>query len=213
MTLKAVAEALAPEYLGIFGLCHAIPEDGIGDGTICLLGPSEPGFWPHVTAGPEFHDGAPDPLDRWSNRVISRAAAALGATPIFPFGSPVRPFMTWALRTGRSHVSPVRLLVHDRAGLWVSFRGALLLPERIDLPTPGPSPCDTCPGQPCRTVCPVGALTGRGYDLDACHAYLGSERGQSCMTMGCAVRRACPAGADYARLDAQSAFHMREFHK
>ncbi|HVH03937.1 MAG TPA: ferredoxin, partial [Amaricoccus sp.] len=31
-------------------------------GTIVLLGPDEPGFWPIFTASPESRDGAADPM-------------------------------------------------------------------------------------------------------------------------------------------------------
>ena len=84
---------------------------------------------------------------------------------------------------------PVRLLVHDAAGLMVSFRGALALKERLDLPPPPPPPCDGCAAKPCLTACPPGALTGAGYDLPACHAFLDTDPGQDCMT------RAAPCAA------------------
>jgi hypothetical protein len=34
-----------------------------GTRTLLLLGPAEPGFWPHLTAQPEWLDGAPT---RWT---------------------------------------------------------------------------------------------------------------------------------------------------
>jgi epoxyqueuosine reductase len=97
-------------------------------------------------------------------------------------------------------------------GLWVSFRGALALKERIDLPDAPPRPCDTC-AAPCLTACPVGALTDAGYDVPACHGYLNTDAGQTCMTDGCIVRRTCPVSMRYARMPEQSAYHMRQFHK
>jgi Fe-S-cluster-containing hydrogenase component 2 len=95
----------------------------------------------------------------------------------------------------------------------VSFRGALALKERLDLPSPPPSPCGTCEAKPCLTACPVGALTVQGYDLHACHAFLDTDRGEECMGQGCAVRRACPVSARHARMPEQSAYHMRQFHR
>ncbi len=189
-------------------------EDGLpaGTRTLLLIGPAEPGFWPHLTAQPEW-DGTPDPVDRWSRRVIGRLACDLGAKALFPFGGPpYHPFYAWALRSGQVWDSPVRLLVHARQGLMVSFRGALALKEAIDMPPPATRPCDTCPA-PCLTACPAGALTGTGYDLPACHGFLDQPEGQDCMTAGCQVRRACPLSQSYARLLEQSAYHMRRFHK
>ena len=121
--------------------------------------------------------------------------------------------MSWALRSGRAWSSPIGMLVHDTTGLWLSFRGALLIPSKLDLPQPTPKPCDTCADKPCLSACPVGALSGAGYDLPTCHAYLDTSKGADCMTNGCNVRRSCPAGADYARAAEQSAYHMRQFHK
>ena len=152
-------------------------------------------------------------MDRWSHRVISEIAQDIDAEPLFPFGSPVRPFFTWALRSGRAWSSPVLLLVHDRAGLLVSYRGALHVPDRLTLPPAAPKPCDTCADKPCLTACPVSALNGDGYDLPACHAYLDTASGADCMTEGCAVRRACPVSQSYGRMAAQSAYHMGQFHK
>jgi hypothetical protein len=202
--------------LDSFGGFHPGPGDALpGDtGTLLLLGPHEPGFWPRFTAATEWSDGNPDPLDRWSRRVIEGFARDLGATALFPFtGPPWLPFQSWATRSGRAWTSPVRLLVHDSAGLMVSYRGALALPARLDLPPPPTTaPCDACEGQPCRAACPASALTPQGYDLPRCHAYLDTAPGQDCLSGGCAVRRACPVSQSYGRLAEQSAYHMGRFH-
>ena len=212
MMIEEVTKAALSERLEVFGLLHAEPDDGIGEGTIVLLGPAEPGFWSHVTATPEFGDGEPDPLDRWSARMVRRIAANAGGEALLPFGAPARPFTRWALRSGHAFVSPVLLLVHARAGLFVSFRGAILLPELLELPKPPPRPCDTCKGKPCIAACPVSALVRDRYDLPACHAYLDTDAGQTCMARGCAVRRSCPLGRNYPRMEIQSAHHMKAFH-
>ena len=179
----------------------------------CSARPS-PASGRHVTAGPEYGDGAPNPLDRWSTRVIGALAEAFGATALFPFGGPpYQPFYAWALRSGRAWASPVTLLVHDRAGLMVSYRGALALPARLRLPSaPAAAPCATC-ARPCLAACPAGALTGAGYDLPACHRFLDTPAGGDCLSCGCAVRRACPVSQSYDRVAEQSAYHMRLFHR
>lgn len=206
--LPALAERAAEVGLLVAGVAPLGPEDGfLGFRSVALLAPDEPGFWPLFQASEEARDGAPDPLDRWSRRVIGQIACGLGAKAAFPFGGPPwRPFTTWARRTGRCWPSPVGLLVHDALGLWVSFRGAVLLREEV-APATARRPCDACPA-PCLSACPPRALTGGGYDLAACHGFLdtGADCGQ-----GCRVRRACPVGQG-RRDPAQSAFHMRSFH-
>ena len=212
MTFDGIASRLQADHLDIFGAFHTDASDGLGDGTLLLVGPYEPGFWAAFTRAGEWQDGTPDPMDRWSKRVLNTAARDLGAEALFPFGEPIHPFFSWALRSGRAWSSPVLLLVHDVAGVMGSYRGALLVPKRLSLPAAPAKPCETCSGTPCLTACPVGALPGSGYDLAACHAYLDTDPGAECMENGCAVRRACPLSQSYRRLAAQSAYHMGQFH-
>lgn len=213
--LSEIDAALALHQLEVLGGFQAKGDETLPPGTIALLllGPREPGFWAHLQAQPEWQDGAPDPVDRWSRRVIGRLACDLGAKALFPFGGPAHhPFYQWALRSGRVWASPVRLLVHASQGLMVSFRGALALKHAVALPPALDQPCDTC-AAPCRAACPAGALTGEGYDVPACHAHLDRAEGRPCLTGGCLVRRACPLSQGYARLPEQSAWHMSRFHK
>ncbi len=214
LALPTLAAWLAEERLEVLGGFHvAEGEAGFPSGTqtLLMLGPQEPGFWPHLQAQPEW--GAPDPVDRWSRRVIGRIACDLGAKALFPFGGPpYHPFYQWALRTGRVWDSPVRLLVHAGQGLMVSFRGALALKEVVDVAPPVAQPCEAC-AAPCLTACPVGALTGAGYDLALCHTHLDRPEGTDCLSGGCLVRRACPVSQSYARLPEQSAYHMGQFHR
>ena len=205
------------DALDIFGGFRPGPDDAApaGTGTILLLGPNEPGFWARFSKSPELSDGQPDPMDRWSARVIGAMAGETGAQALFPFGGPpYQPFIAWAQRSGRAWQSPAGLLVHERAGLMVSYRGALAFQERLDLPPLPACPCETCDGQPCLMACPVDALSaGKGYDVAACHGFLDSAAGGDCMAGGCRARRACPVSQSYGRLAAQSAFHMKAFHK
>lgn len=207
--LAGIEAAAAARHLSVLGVVHDDLPDQLG--TLVLLGPREPGFWEMFTHTPEYGDGAPDPLDRWSSRVIGGLAETMTATAFFPFGGPpYQPFIQWAQASGRAHVSPVGLLVHDTAGLMVSYRGALGFAERIDAPVPPPSPCTTCADTPCLGACPVDALTPEGYDVPACKADL-DRAGNDCMAKGCRVRRRCPVSRAYGRAQAQSAFHMRAF--
>ena len=215
MTYAALLTQVRAAQLDIFGAFHPTDEDAApdGTGTLLLLGPHEPGFWAHVSQSPEWIDGAPDAIDRWSTRVVGTLAKDMGGQAVFPFyGPPWHPFIAWAKRSGRAWESPVTLLVHDRAGLMVSYRGAIALKEKVDLPAIGARPCDTCPDKPCLAACPVNALTSIGYDIPGCKGYLSTREGKdSCMSKGCAVRRSCPLSIDYGRLPAQSAYHMSHF--
>lgn len=212
--LSAITKAARNHALDVAGLVTegtARMPDGVR--SILLLAPDEPAFWPLFTQSPEYRDGAPDPMDRWSRRVITQLADRCNAQPLFPFGTtPPHPFYTWALASGRVWSSPVQFLVGDRAGLWASYRGALGLAEALPASPPSAKPCNSC-ARPCAQACPVGALTEAGYDISACHAYLDTPAGQDCLQQGCAVRRACPVSQSFGRDPDQSAFHMRQFHR
>lgn len=210
-TLPEVEALAARQSLMVAGVVKGAKTLPDRAASLILLAPIEPGFWPTMTDSPEWQDGHPDPVDRWSKRVIGDLAATLGGTAIFPSdGPPYAPFFTWALDSGRCWASPVNLLVHDVAGLFISFRGAIALPHALPA-TSGTRPCDTC-AQPCLAACPVDALTDAGYDVPACHSYLDAAKGAECLTRGCLVRRACPVGQE-RRLPEQSAYHMGRFHR
>ena len=214
-SLDAIRKLASKDHLEPLGALHLSEEDYelAGTGTLVLLGPKEPGFWPMLTSAPEFLDRQPDPIDRWSHRVIREMASTLSGKAYFPFQSnPYLPFYRWALETNALWASPVRLLVHGSQGLMVSIRGALVVPEELELPNAAQSPCETCVDRPCVTACPVGALIEGFYEVDACHDHLDSPRGADCLSGGCKVRLSCPAGSSYGRLAAQSAYHMAQFH-
>ena len=202
-----LAARLSEEALVILGHCR-LPEESPQSGTLALIGPDEPRFWPWFTQSPEYRAKGPDPMDRWSKRVLTTIASELAAEALFPSdGPPYHPFFSWAVRTGRFWPSPIGFLVHDTRGLFASFRGALVLPGAApDLSAT--QPCLTCDA-PCKTACPVDAFAD-GYDVAACKAHLRSPAGADCMSLGCRARRACPVG-QANRLPAQAAFHMEAF--
>ncbi|SMR81762.1 hypothetical protein SAMN04488030_2183 [Aliiroseovarius halocynthiae] len=202
MTCEPSAES---QHLQVLGSLH---DDG---DTVVLLGPYEPEFWAAFTGSPEYQDGAPDPMDRWSKRVIGALAHAWGGTAVFPSdGPPYPPFQAWARASGRAWDSPVGMLVHDTAGLWISYRGAVRIPGELPLSPSGTMPCVSC-AAPCLSACPVSALGAEGYDVPVCKEHLNGLDSAQCMATGCAVRRSCPASRNYGRLPAQSEFHMKAF--
>ena len=203
MTLDDLNAAAATLHLTALGGFH---ED---EKTTILLGPLEPGFWLFVTKQPAFK-GA-DPLDHWSRDAITSLAKITNAQAVFPFGGPPHhPFIAWALRSGEVWLSPVGLLVHKDAGLLVSYRGALVFDELIELPSGAQSPCETCTDRPCLSACPVSALTTPdGYDVGRCKAHMDVDAG---CREACRVRMSCPISQFYGRDPAQTAFHMEAFH-
>jgi len=200
---------------------HPRPEDGVPPmpdggpaGTLIPIGNAGPAMWQVFSKAPEFGDGRPDPLDRWSLRVIGAVAAGWRAAALFPFGGPpYLPFVAWAKRAAAVAESPLGILVHPDFGLWFGFRGALAFAERIELPARDvrPRPCDTCAGRPCLSVCPVGAFTPQGYDVAACVKHISTTAGADCIDQGCRARRACPVGPGYVQERAQARFHMGAF--
>lgn len=204
-SLQTLTDAARAQHLDLLGALHE------GEDTVLLLGPLEPGFWAHVTSSVAFQSRAPDPLDRWSHEVISALAKRFGAKAVFPSdGPPYPPFISWALASGRAWVSPVGMLVHEHAGLFVSYRGALRVSGKVPLPPPSNAPCAQCT-KPCTAACPVDALRASSYAVDDCKTHIKKTDSRSCRTLGCAARRACPVSQRYARLPEQSAFHMRAF--
>ncbi len=213
MRLKQIRAAALDNGLDVYGAFHPDTDDFSQAASLVLLGPAAD-FWSVFTASDIYNDDQPDPVDRWSADVIPRIAQSLGARPIFPFGGPpYAPFLSWAKTSGRAWDAPVGMLVHDLTGLMVSYRGALAFDTKLTLPEQTfQNPCETCTTKPCLTACPVGALSSeRSYDVPACYDYIDTDAGNTCLTQGCLVRRACPASTGAGRLTEQSALHMRAF--
>lgn len=202
---------LAARGLRVVGGFHPGPEDGApaGTGTLLLVGADGDRLWAVFSGSPEAGDGRPDPLDRWSRRVLTAVAAAQGGEALFPFGGPPHvPFVRWAALGEGSRPSPVAMPVSPGRGLWASYRGALAFAGRLALPeVPREDPCAPCP-RPCLSACPVDAFAGGAYDADRCAAHLSSPEGAPCRD-GCLVRAACPVGQ--APPLPQRRFHMAAF--
>ena len=122
-----LSDACAAYGLRIAGVCDVRGNDSLPNlASLVLLAPSEPGFWEVFAHSDEYNDGFEHPMDRWSARVIGNLGTEFGGTAYFPFGgAPYHPFYSWALSTGRVYASPLRFLVDNESGLFVSFRGAI----------------------------------------------------------------------------------------
>lgn len=209
----SAAEAAGLAFRGGF---HPEPDDllaGVSAGTIIMLGFIGGEQWDGFAVSPEYRDGKPHPLDRWSFRVVSALGNELGARTFFPFTAPFMPFIRWAQKAEPVHPSAMGMLIHPDYGLWHAWRGALGFAEKLDLPPRDdrPRPCDSCDEKPCLAACPVSAFDGTGaFNVQACGAHIRSPRGAECMS-GCLSRRACPVGADYRYSPVQASFHMKSF--
>lgn len=215
MSFTEISDAAEAEGLALTGWLHPAPEDKAPAGvrTMLLFGYGGRAPWAAFSTSPEAGDGQPHPLDRWSERVITALADRFGGEALFPFGGPpYPPFIRWTYAGEPLHQSKLGMSIHPDRGLWSGWRGAIALPDRLDLPQRPHSdhPCAPCPA-PCRDACPVGAFTDDGYDTAACRAYLNSPEGAPCRAAGCLARRACPVGRDYAQSAEQAAFHLEAF--
>jgi hypothetical protein len=209
-----LAARAAAVGLAVVGAFRPQAGDGAPEGVtaICLLGAGNGLMWQVFSASPEASDSRPDPLDRWSRRVIGSLATDLGAVALYPFGGPpYLPFQRWAARGEGAVASPVAMQVTPERGLWASYRGALGFRQPIALTRrDDTSPCPACPA-PCLTACPVGAFAGGAYDVPRCVAHITSPAGATCRKGGCLVRHVCPAGRDAIPPAEQRRFHMEAF--
>lgn len=214
-----LCQRAAEAGLAVRGAFH--PRPGEFDGrlssasSVVLLGFTGGIQWRHFAHAPEAQDRLPDPLDRWSRRIIGALAREFDAFDVYPSASSEAPlpFQRLALRCEPVHQSPIGLLIHPQWGLWHAYRGALLLPFVIELPPPATSehPCASCATQPCLTACPVDAFRPGTFELDACVQHVLSDAGRPCREHGCLARRACPVGAEFRYGDEQARFHMQAF--
>ncbi len=182
--------------------------------TVVLLGFTGREQWSSFAGSPEYGDGAPHPLDRWSQRVVDELAGQFGARALYPFtGPPWWPFQRWAQRAERLYASPLGVLLHADYGLWHAYRGAIVLSETVDVPPlrEWSSPCESCREPPCVGACPAGALIGHRFEAEICRAHVMSEHGAACRDRGCLARYACPFAAEHRYDATQATFHLGAF--
>lgn len=194
-------------------LVPPLPGGGVAR-SLVLIGSTGPSIWPAFSASPEYADGNPNPLDRYTERVLSDIACAFALTTLFPFaGPPYHPFQKWALACGGFSQSPLGVLAHETYGPWAGFRAVFLSAEALPLPAASrpDGPCDTCSDKPCLTICPVNAISlEEGYRVADCRTYLAKDRSRDCWS-GCLARRACPYGQDHRQSAETAGFHMESF--
>ncbi len=135
------------------------------------------------------------------------AAAPARARVIWPDGERQISVMGLGKLAGWNRRSPLGLGLHPDHGLWVAYRGVLLLD--VELPATAVSSehaCPSCPARPCVSACPADAIGEGGIDPRRCLDE--RERGGACGSR-CLARLACPVGSDSAYPLAQIAHHHR----
>ncbi len=221
--LEALQRRLKTEGLLIRAWLPATQEDGLPllpNGQSCrslvLVGNAGSDLWPAFSRSPEYRDGQPDPLDRWSRRLGEALAREFDGLALFPFdGPPYYPFLSWARRSDRSMQSPLGMSLHPQYGLWHAYRFALAFEDRpvaeAEEPVRSQWDCDHCVARPCLTACPVDAFDQNGYRVQDCARFLARNPDYDCNHLGCAARRACPVGQNYRYLPEHAQFHMKIF--
>ena len=170
--------------------------------TVLVLGNTR-ALWPYID---RFVVDAPapidDPVDTYVARVVHRAIAAAGVTPIdvrFDFEPPERRIAIQQLAhvAGLAWLSPSHLCVHPTYGPWIALRAAVVLAVDASADDgPASAPCD------CRRHC--------GPRLEAALA-AGEPTNQTELRerwrLWLAVRDACPVGREHRYTDEQIVYH------
>lgn len=186
-----------------------------------LVGNAGSDMWQVFSKSPEFQDNAPNPMNRWTKRILDEIADLLGASVVYPFDEPYWPFQRLAQKAAGVKPSPLGILIHTKFGLWHAFRGLIVFEEvqeyEIQISALGTNaaslnhPCDHCAEKPCLNACPVGAFTGERLDVQSCFTHLDSNSDPDCMQLGCQARCACPIAKEHQYDDAQMNFHMKSY--
>ncbi len=209
------AEGLAPRGVVVLRAEDGVPAlaDGRMAVSLLLVGWRGRVGWPAFAASAERRDGLPDPLDRWSRRVIGAVATRFGAGVLLPFeGPPWWPFQRWGARAEGVTPSPLGLSIDAEVGLWHGWRGALVFADPIgDEVAPQVSPCLACGSRSCLSACPARAFDAGRYEAERCRTFLDGHAGGLCRTDGCRSRDACPVGRAHRPTPDQIRFHMAAF--
>jgi len=172
-----------------------------------LIGNAGPDMWRELSLSAEYGDGAPNPMNRWTKRVLDVISDDYEARAVYPFDEPYWPFQRLAQKAIGVKASPLGILMHPEYGLWHAFRGLLIFSEthefvsQINVLIQNAQnlihPCDTCEEKPCLTACPVDAFTGERLEVDKCFTHLDDGAQPHCMSLGCQA--------------AQVKFHMKAY--
>lgn len=137
-----------------------------------------------------------DPVDHYTHSITQQFIRdylhGADAYWLYPQTDHLVPLQQLGTLAGWSQPSPLGLGIHPTYGVWFAYRAAFLttavLPVRVD--GERPSPCASCPDQPCIRTCPVGAAQRDRFDVEGCARHRLTLR-SSCADR-CLARLACP---------------------
>ena len=183
-------------------------------------------MWQKFIATRQFDDGKPDPLNRWTGKVLDEIASEFGAKLKLPFERPFSPFQAWAMKAAQLTQSPLGILMHPRLGLWFGLCGVLFfqvnvknqeVEKLIQQRQQTNDICQKCLRKPCLSACPVSAFGKNSLDVSDCFSHLdrvqNSQISPDCLQEGCGARSACPVGIENKYSNKQLRFHMRAYYK
>jgi hypothetical protein len=178
-------DALARLAEAGFDLAHAFDAGRAAElpGLAALAGPHHRGIlvgntralWPPFQAA--LADPAlaadPDPLDRYTERALDRAATALAGRALYghrTYAGAYLPLQRLAVAVGLGALGPHHLVIHPTYGPWFALRAVLLVPGDGPLRVPIALPC-RCTAS-CRTTFERAQASGDPRDWiavrDAC---------------------------------------------
>ena len=113
--------------------------------------------------------------------------------------------------------SPLGIGIHPRHGLWIGYRGLVLVDgawkRRVE--PEAPHPCDQCTERLCVTTCPAAAIgLTKGIRADPC--FIERLRPEAACASSCLSRLACPVGDGRypsAQLAHHQAYGNRVYHR
>jgi hypothetical protein len=148
------------------------------------------------------------PIDEFTTATVEAWFAAqlseVSHELIYPGDGPVG-LQALGRLAGWHHESPFRVGVNAEWGSWFAYRAVALADTDLPVTAPmsGASPCVSCPGLPCVTACPAGALDEREFSLQKCIAY--RKQPDSRCRITCVARTSCPVRPEHRYDDAQIA--------
>lgn len=142
-----------------------------------------------------------DPIDNFTEKIISkiyRENHDFIKEVFYPFKSEsfFIDYRKLAIISGIGYLSPyIQMIIHPVYGPWLSLRAAMISNIEFEVSEKNNfQPCPDCQ-KPCLNICPVSAISNKGYDLGKCAEY--RLENQEC-AFSCMVRRSCVIGTEHA---------------
>ena len=187
-----------------------------------LIGNVGSKMWDRFVRSIEYGDGKPNPMNRWTAKIVGELANSTNGLPIYPFDEPYWPFQKFAQKAAKVQPSPLGILIHPEFGLWHAFRAVLVFDDPVEVLQSYVSkhyieevqnhPCNDCLEKPCLSSCPVGAIDENGLNPSTCFAHLKTGSDPNCLATGCEARNACPVGSANRYCQEQIQFHMKHYY-